>query len=468
MANANAYQEKIVPIGTSLFKGLRYGPNIKCIGLETNLPIMYFSDSEEVAKIYASNYLCSYEVAKPLRLFVLNRKNVEKMVRNKLIPQNLANGLKLVTGTNVSLREQVEAFKKITSNKLPCFNNAINNKKPGERISITEINRRVFGYLCSFLSRNGYDGYYASERQSMCHGGTFHKEIAICKDSFKKIRKVRETNKGGRSTMLRHEPILAMGNKNAPQTILDLFAEYIESTKSFGYGKNAPNKFIFLTGGRAAESVLNGKNVITSDYDMTFVTNTPFETQEQLNQWSKYALDNMTLVLNNFVELLKISYPNTFTGLTVAKKGAWNYQAPRLQNRFNPRYIYGVYTFYIKLVNGVEIDFLDLAVCYIPNMSGDRLRMAKGFPVLTKKHMLMDLVGPLLRSVVNKNRTRSNDKLRKDANRIVKLCPGTNNSEECMTIKRFANAYLKGNTKTLNNYAANVLSNNFGYMNTRE
>jgi len=468
------YEEKVIPANTFLYKGLRYGKNVPCRGILAS-NTFYVTPNRNIAKIYAGSYLCTFLPTSNLRLFILNYKNINKLLNSLVLSTNTSNRLKFVSGVGTTKRGQymyLLSIKRMFSPQESIIKTKINITSranptaPGQRISFGNINSDTFKRLCNeFLTPMGYDGYYAFPKKSNFHNGTFHSEIMLCNASKKLIRISETSSSSGVTSNLLRTPLVT--NKNIHTVISELFTAYVlnnpVSYNTFG------NTIMFLTGGMAVKiylgdatlTNLNRKAVNdTTDFDFTIASPGLFNSSGA-NTSIRNVKTFMTAYFNKFIDLINVYYPKSPVTLKVIER--YKSFPPRLQNSITGRSVYQVISFNIESKNKV-FEFSDIAICSIPGINEnwlDKTRSAAtGFPMLKHKYILKEISSVLVRSFtssikLNTNRNPINGEKKekgiKDIRRLSALC-AVLPSNSCNKLRSLARSIdLRNKEKAIQN-----------------
>lgn len=253
------FTETVLPKGTRLYKGLR--PDIHVVKRTTNF---FVSTSARLAGAYGR--IATYETTKPLRLFVMSHANVMKIMRDPRVSSSTKIMLRLALGTKTTRARQVRAYHEVLGGRerIP----GIKNTRPGQRLSVTELDKQVFEKLSrEFLRPNKYDGFYSPPKQSIFHGGLFHSEIMVC-DARHTLEHILSKKLG---VPIRH----ALGRAELVKSLPSLFVEY--SRKQQRLTRPYGGFIIHLGGGMAVKLYLEARGIKappkvlkTTDFDFTF------------------------------------------------------------------------------------------------------------------------------------------------------------------------------------------------------
>jgi hypothetical protein len=450
-----AFEEYIISKDTSLYKGLRAG--ISCTDLHSS-KTFYVSEDVTVAEMYAGEHLCEFKPTRNLRLFWLNYNNVSKLLSNDFgLTHDTKLKLAAVTGALITQQHQLAFIKSYrfpqgTSDAEKTYINTIKRvaerNRPntaGSRMSITNINRNAFSSLCKeFLTLHGYDGYYAGKKKTAygnySQSAFMHSEIMLCDAADTILRSVEHTR--GKATKLNLLGTPMCGADSAEKLIPYAFLKKLEMNPitydMFG------EAITFLTGGMAVKlflSNINRPNLIrnkriqnSQDFDITVAVSHRIPNETLLNNALKTIEDTMDAILFPFIEQINKLY-RSFQAVLGKKTRGYSLN-PRLQNSITDRHVYQVIQYFITIQScNKTIEFVDVALCYIPNVSDDwidkPLSNRAHIPLLKYKYMLRETASILIRSFISNNPlntkrnpingTESNKGL-KNVTRLAALC----------------------------------------------
>lgn len=383
------YSEVIIPSGTILYKGLP----VQCDVLLKDVRAFYLTDRPEHARNYGR--VCSFRVKKTLRLFEMSHENIKLLLSGKNLDPRTKSRLKLAFGTNTTLSVQVQKLRKHAgATSLP----RVPRGAPGQRASWTELNRILDMYFSKeFLTKYGYDGYYASTRKSVFHGGRFESEIMLV-NAYQKIEKVQN-----------RLPVLARRQLLFPQNIARLFIEY--SKKHRRLLRQSREFVLFCTGGQAVNQYLRQLGVPipklirrTSDFDMSFAVPSPIKTRAEL----KRKVDTMYAIMNEhmkgFVNFINKNYKGAEARYRVLKLGKGDL-SPRLQVPATQRRTYLVHTWQVLFGRNV-VDVADAALAVYPGIKRSwisrKFSTRIGVPIQKLKYQYIDALAILSGSFIYK------------------------------------------------------------------
>jgi len=469
----NMLDVHVIRANSHLFKGSA----VKCLEFKT-AQVFYLTENREIAeKYYANPYLCDFVTKKDLKLFNLSFQNILRLIMstNLGLSNYTKNKLKLVTGVSITEKNQIDMLKLYTNyTKNPTIQSTINSinklkytntpSAPGSRLSIRNTNKDAFGSLCKeFLTPNGFDGYYAPDLASRYHG-IFHSEIMLC--NANKILRVRTEHEKNSFSLYKKSNLsdINLYNTNSPDEIItDAFTEWLLLSRTgIKFTKYMfPGATTFLTGGMAVKFYLESKNVPShkipksNDFDISVSINNRNligTSRDVLNTCIQKIRDKIEPILNAFLQDVrnKIRYKI----LKTARLDFTTYtptQFPRLQNSTTERYVYQVLRYFITGVTNKPIEFVDVALCYIPG-ANDMVKESISkvpFPMLKSVYMLRDIASVFTKSFIstnNLNKIRNpingekKEKGLKNYNRIKTLCDTINtNSSKNKICKNMTN-----------------------------
>jgi hypothetical protein len=251
------FDETVIPKGARLYKGMPRGMHPR------RTRNFFLTSSARTARGYGPT-INTYVATKPLRLFVLSHRNVKLLLDKYPMSAAAKVMLRLALGTRTTRARQHLAYRVVLRGKgyLP----GARNTRPGQRLSVGELDRQVFEKLSrEFLVPEKYDGYYAPSKPSIFHGGIFHSEIMIARP------------------MHAIKPALASPVQRRPgvshtliiKRLPGLFVEYSKTQRRLlrPYGGFIP----YLGGGMAVKLYLEARAIKappkvlnTTDFDFTF------------------------------------------------------------------------------------------------------------------------------------------------------------------------------------------------------
>jgi hypothetical protein len=472
--NSAGYDIKIIPPGTILYKGLRAGPNVSCRSLKDST-MFYITENPAIAGAYARNYLCKFTCEKPLKMFILNRKNLTKILNMPIFTKEEAYTLAFATGVGLTRMQQYEylvsrlggnaQINRAYPNWAARFKKGVSEgpQLPGARASLHNINKSAFGALCTkFLTPYGYDGYFAFEKDSPYHRnatqktGKFHSEMMICNASKKLIR-LSEESKAGNVPLLR-TPFAT--NQNIEDVIPGLFLSYALNNK-IAYDV-IPGRITYVTGGMAVRIISsatniklrnNIKTVVENTADFDFTVSSPRQyTLEYLLVAIKKTRAFFDPYMQSFATLVNAYYPSTKITLEILPRRVFD--TPKVQNAVTGRLLYTVISYNLKS-SGKTIDLADVAICYVPKIDDSWINKtitnSSGLPVLQHKYMLKDIGVLLAKSFFSTNsfnkarnpiNGKKKEKGKKDMYRLAALCSMKSN-EPCTRMNKLVTNILQ-------------------------
>jgi len=391
------FAETVLPSGKILFKGLG---KLSCQMVLKDTRLFYLTDALQHARDYGRT--CSYRVKKNLRLFDLTHKNVAKLLESKYpLKQETRDLLRLVLGTGLKIGHQVQIIRALFGYKNVKSVPGSKFGEPGERISYTELNKRVFGNLSrEFLGPEGYDGYYAPKKKSIFHGGEFHSEIMLT-NAYQKIERV-----------TRDGPAPVVTNRSLAWALPRLFMDFSKNTtrlvRPYGGGL-----VIFCTGGMGVRLYLEARKRPlplkirrTSDFDFTFGLPRKLRSDAQVATYVNVMRRIMTQHLTAFVKWLNKNYIGANARLRVSTFGRTRFDHPRIQVPGTKRMVYQVISYKIVTGQNEETDLVDTALAVYPGASRHMLHMPfsmrTGIPIQRLRYQLRDSMALLSGSFVHK------------------------------------------------------------------
>jgi hypothetical protein len=390
-----SFSETIFPKGKVLFKGLE---NLSCKVLLRDTRFFYLTEMYHTAKNYGN--VCKYRTKRTLRLFDLTHANIEKLITSKYpLSKDTRGLLRVILGTGVTVGEQVLAAKLLLGEKNAGTLPSVSNVRKGQRLSYKELNRMVFGNLTrEFLSREGYDGYYAPKKPSIFHGGSFHSEIMLV-NAYQSIENITG-------------PAPVVSRRSFKWSLPRLFIDYCKGTTRL-VRKYGGDLTIFCTGGMAVRLYLQQKKKNlppkirrTSDFDFTFAVPRKLASEKAVSSYVFIMQKIMTAHLNGFVRWLNREYQGINARLKVNKFTRSPYDAPRIQVPGTGRKVYQVITYQIITGKNDATDLVDTALAVYPKASRTMLHLPFsykiGIPVQRLRYQLKDSLALLSGSFIHK------------------------------------------------------------------
>lgn len=393
------FSETILPTGKILFKGFE---RLGCSVLLRDTRAFYLTDSPQLARDYGK--VCKYRVKKTLRLFDLSHKNIERLIKSKYptLSEETIHLLRVALGTGTTVGAQAAAAKLLfgvkNAGKLP----KTTNKRRGQRLSYTEINKLVFGNLSrEFLGPEGYDGYYAAKKKSIFHSGTFHSEIML-NNAYQCIERI--VGKDTRMPVVTHRSF----KWAIPRIFMDFCKGTTRLTRPYGGGL-VP----FCTGGMAVRLYMQTRKQKlapfirrTSDFDFTFAVPRKLRSESQVSSYVFSMRRIMTAHLSAFVRYLNRNFKGVNARLKVTDFTRSPYDNPRMQVPGTGRRVYQVITYQVVTGRNEVIDLVDTALAVYPGASRQMLHLPfsykMGIPVQRLRYQLKDSLALLSGSFIHK------------------------------------------------------------------
>jgi hypothetical protein len=291
-----------------------------------------------------------------LRLFLLTHPNVKRIFPK--LSKNTVLGLRFALGTNVTRGQQTKVYQNITGRKAP-YRFLVRPHNRGERLSLTNINTDVFGRLSTeYLTKNGYDGFYAPPKRTGFHGGLFPAEIMLCNAARTLVRPgVERAPVLSRVSVVRELPQLFIKYCRRNRALLRVYRNLFVPELGGGMGVKL---YLEARGKPAPKKVTD-----TRDFDFTFAVPKRLSQREAKRRglimktimyrhvtgviaWLNrtYTRTNARLIVSDFVPDIKVL---PATGKT----------------------IYQVTQFRIQFPAGEPMDFVDATLAYVPGSSHD-------------------------------------------------------------------------------------------------
>ena len=346
----------VLPAGTRLYKGFG-NRTTGCHSLLKDTRAFFVTQSARLARSYSNTKtVCPFVAKKSLRLFLLNHPNV-KRIFPKLSKETVV-GLRFALGTNVTRGQQVKVYQNITGRKAPRRYLARPQNR-GERLSLTNVNTDVFGRLSTeYLTKNGYDGFYAPPKRTGFHGGLFPAEIMLCNAGRTLVRPgVDRAPVLSRVSVIRELPQLFIKYCRRNRALLRVYRNLFVPELGGGMGVKL---YLEARGKPAPKKVID-----TRDFDFTFAVSKRLGQREA----KRRALIMKTIVyrhVTGFVSWINRTYTRTNARLIVSDF------VPDI--RVLPatgKTIYQVTQFRIQFPGGEPMDFVDTTLAYVPGSSHD-------------------------------------------------------------------------------------------------
>lgn len=389
------FSETIMPPGKTLYKGIG---KLSCKTVLKDTRFFYLTESQRHSKNYGAS--CMYRTKKTLRLFDLTHSNIERLLKSKYpLTDKTRDAIRFALGTGVKIGDQVRAIKAIFGPK-----NAKNiprraYKERGQRLSYTDMNKIAFGGLArEFLGPEGYDGYYAPNKKSIFHGGTFNSEIML-NNAYQSIE--RPTG-----------PAPVVSHRSLKWAMPRLFLEFSKGTSRLvrPYGRGMT---IFCTGGMGVKLYLESRKTAlsekirkTTDYDFTFAIPRKLQSESQVASYIFSMRQIMTSHLVYFVRWLNSNYKGANARLHVESFTRSQYDNPRMQVPGTGRRVYQVISY--KILTGVNdvTDLVDTALAVYPGSSRSMLHLPFsykiGIPIQKLRYQLKDSLALSTGSFIHK------------------------------------------------------------------
>jgi hypothetical protein len=391
------FSETVFPPGKVLYKGLK---NISCQTLLKDTRFFYLTEHFGTARDYGNT--CKYRTKKTIRLFDLSHANIQKLLKSKYpISEQTRHMLRVALGTGVTIGQQVKAAKAIfgkNAGRLP----KPTDKRRGQRLSYTELNKLAFGNLSrEFLVPEGYDGYYAAKKRTVFHGGSFHSEIML-NNAYQSIE--RFTGRG--------PAVPVVSTRSFAWALPKMFMDFCKGTtrlvRPYGGGLT-----LFCTGGMAVRLYLQTRRQQmtekirkTSDFDFTFAVPRKLKSNSQVASYVFTMRKIMTTHLTAFVRYLNRQYKGINARLRVSSFVRSPYDNPRMQVPGTGRRVYQVISYQIITGKNEVTDLVDTALAVYPGASRAMLHLPFsykiGIPIQRLRYQLKDSMALLSGSFVHK------------------------------------------------------------------
>jgi hypothetical protein len=460
MERTPVFSETIIAPGSILYKGL---PGVGCSALLHATSAFYLTDNPATAAAYGIK--CSYRAKKTLRLFDMTEKNIKLLFKIGGLSATTKRLIQLSFGTGMSLKNQVNAINAVVKNaSIPRIRQAAKTGMGGQRASYLTLNKSMDSFFIKeFLSKNGYDGYYASGRHSVFHKSKFRAEIML-NNAFQKIERAGPTRL----------PVVSLNELRYPQTISRLFLEYCRKGRT-PLTRLHKQFIIFCTGGQALNLYLRQKmkNIPavvrkTYDFDLSFAVPKPLSSTQQVVQHIESMRQVMIELMNGFIRFVNRNYQGANAKLRVTKVYRKVETHPAVQIPATGRRVYSVFTWQIVIGSAV-VDVADSALAVYPGIAHSWLDTAYtakyGVPIQKLEYQFKDLSALLSGSFLYRNQIIFNrNPLRgKKANkglrntwRMKALLPMLNTRQP--SVKRLANKVTPLVKKILNKNFSGAVS----------
>ena len=347
----------VLPAGTRLYKGFG-NRTTGCQSLLKDTRTFFVTQSARLARSYSNTKTaCPFVAKKTIRLFLLNHPNV-KRIFPKLSKETVV-GLRFALGTNVTRGQQAKVYQNITGRKAPPrFLTRPGNR--GERLSVTNVNTDVFGRLSTeYLTKNGYDGFYAPPKRTGFHGGLFPAEIMLCNASRTLVRPgVDRAPVLSRVSVVRELPQLFIKYCRRNRALIRVYRNLFVPELGGGMGVKL---YLEARGKPAPKKVTD-----TKDFDFTFAVSKRLGQREA----KRRALIMKTIMykhVTGFISWINRTYTQTNARLIVSDFVPDIKVLPA-----TGKTIYQVTQFRIQFPGQpTPMDFVDSTLAYVPGSSHD-------------------------------------------------------------------------------------------------
>ena len=346
----------VLPAGTRLYKGFG-NRTTGCRSLLKDTRTFFVTQSVRLARSYSNTKTaCPFLAKKPLRLFLLTHPNVKRIFPN--LSRKTILGLRFALGTNVTRGQQTKVYQNITGRKAPRRFLARPQNR-GERLSLTNINTEVFGRLSAeYLTKNGYDGFYAPPKRTGFHGGLFPAEIMLCNAARTLVRPgVERAPVLSRVSVVRELPQLFIKYCRRNRALLRVYRNLFVPELGGGMGVKL---YLEARGKPAPKRVTD-----TRDFDFTFAVPKRLS-QREARRRALLMKSIMYRHVTGFVSWLNRTYTRTNAKLIVSDFVPDIKVLPA-----TGKTIYQVTQFRIQFPAGQPMDFVDATLAYVPGSSHD-------------------------------------------------------------------------------------------------
>ena len=346
----------VLPAGTRLYKGFG-NRTTGCRSLLKDTRTFFVTQSARLARTYSTTKTaCPFVAKKSLRLFLLTHPNVKRIFPK--LSRKTVLGLRFVLGTNVTRGQQTKVYQNITGRKAPRRYLARPSNR-GERLSLTNVNTDVFGRLSTeYLTKNGYDGFYAPPKRTGFHGGMFPAEIMLCNAGRTLVRPgVERAPILSRVSVIRELPQLFIKYCRRNRALVRVYRNLFVPELGGGMGVKL---YLEARGKPAPKKVID-----TKDFDFTFAVPKRLGQREA----KRRALLMKTIMyrhVTGFVAWLNRTYTRTNARLIVSDFVPDIKVLPA-----TGKTIYQVTQFRIQFPTGQPMDFVDSTLAYVPGSSHD-------------------------------------------------------------------------------------------------
>ena len=346
----------VLPAGTRLYKGFG-NRTTGCHYLLKDTRTFLVTQSVQLARSYSNTKTaCPFLAKRSLRLFLLTHPNV-KRIFPKLSRKTIL-GLRFALGTNVTRGQQTKVYQNITGRKAPR-RFLVRPQNRGERLSLTNINTEVFGRLSTeYLTKNGYDGFYAPPKRTRFHGGLFPAEIMLCNAARTLVRPgVERAPVLSRVSVVRELPQLFIKYCRRNRALIRVYRNLFVPELGGGMGVKL---YLEARGKPAPKKVTD-----TRDFDFTFAVPKRLG-QREARRRGLIMKTIMYRHVTGFISWLNRTYTRTNAKLIVSDFVPDIKVLPA-----TGKTIYQVTQFRIQFPAGQPMDFVDATLAYVPGSSHD-------------------------------------------------------------------------------------------------
>ena len=346
----------VLPAGTRLYKGFG-NRTTGCRSLLKDTRTFFVTQSVRLARSYSNTKTaCPFLAKRSLRLFLLTHPNVKRIFPN--LSRKTILGLRFALGTNVTRGQQTKVYQNITGRKAPRRFLARPQNR-GERLSLTNINTEVFGRLSAeYLTKNGYDGFYAPPKRTGFPGGLFPAEIMLCNAARTLVRPgVERAPVLSRVSVVRELPQLFIKYCRRNRALLRVYRNLFVPELGGGMGVKL---YLEARGKPAPKRVTD-----TRDFDFTFAVPKRLS-QREARRRAMLMKSIMYRHVTGFVSWLNRTYTRTNAKLIVSDFVPDIKVLPA-----TGKTIYQVTQFRIQFPAGQPMDFVDATLAYVPGSSHD-------------------------------------------------------------------------------------------------
>jgi hypothetical protein len=448
------FDETVVPKGARLYKGMPRGMHPR------RTRNFFLTSSARTARGYGPT-INTYVATKPLRLFVLSHKNVKLLLDKYPMSAAAKVMLRLALGVRTTRARQHLAYRVVLRGK--AYLPGARNTRPGQRLSVGELDRQVFEKLSrEFLVPEKYDGYYAPAKPSIFHGGIFHSEIMIARPMHAIKPAPRVASPVVRRPGVSHAQII----KRLPA----LFVEYSKTQRRLlrPYGGFIP----YLGGGMAVKLYLEARAIKappkvlnTTDFDFTFAVPQRITSKMGVAMRVVAMRKVMTEHLEGFVTWLGRSF-GVRPQITVK-----DFVPPIRVMPTTGKRIYQVISYGLQFPGVAKpVDFVDTTLAHVPGMSRQHIHplfsRSFGMPIERLKTMYKNVLVVLAGSFATKDpslKSRNpltgnrSEKGLKDTARLASLINA--NAKSNVHARGLVSAIRRSNVKNASKQARLVIKN---------